>query len=261
MLMGTSDLVPGISGGTIAVVLGIYERLIQAISGIFSREWKSYIGFFIPLLIGVGLSFILLSRLIDYLYTNHEGPMMFFFLGLIIGVIPYLFKKADFKETFKGKHYLFMGVGVIIVASINMLQAGEPEAWTGSLTTAQFLGLFFSGWLASMAMLLPGISGSFLLLIIGVYPTVIRALSEFQLSLVFVVGAGVAVGAIVSGKAIHYIFNQFPHMTYAFIIGLVFGSVFVLYPGLTFDLTLIVSVLTFAAGLLAAYLLGRLEHA
>ncbi|PTM59424.1 DUF368 domain-containing protein [Desmospora activa] len=250
LVMGISDLIPGVSGGTIAVVLGIYDRLLEAISGFFSREWKRYIGFLLPLGMGIGLALLLLSRLIQYLLDEHFMPTQFFFIGLLLGVIPYLVKRADAKHNFTFKHWIVLLIAGALIASMaftNSDKSGEPMT---SLSLLSAVGLFFSGWLASMAMLLPGISGSFILLLLGVYPTAIHALSTLNIPFIAIIGAGVAVGFIVSSKFIRYLLAQFPYMMYAIIIGLILGSTFVIFPGFANNLvTMVISIITFALGL------------
>ncbi|MBA4538533.1 DUF368 domain-containing protein [Bacillus aquiflavi] len=260
MLIGTSDLIPGVSGGTIAVILGIYDRLIEAISGFFTKEWKKHLGFLIPLGIGVGIVFMLLSRVIDWLLTNYPQPTHFFFLGLIIGIIPYLLKEIDFKTNFTAKHYSILIVSAILIGATAFLKP-DTQLNIESLTLLTAIGLFFSGWLGSMAMLLPGISGSFILLLIGVYGTAINALKTFNLPILIVIGAGVAVGFIISSKVIRFLLSKFRVVTYAVIIGLVLGSIVVIYPGITADMFLLVlSVLALALGLFTAVTLGKKEH-
>ncbi|SEB18071.1 putative membrane protein [Thalassobacillus cyri] len=260
ILMGASDVVPGVSGGTIAVVLGIYDRLIDAINGIFSRRWKEQLGFLIPLFIGVGTAIILLSRLIEWLFEHYPAPTKFFFLGLIIGVLPYLYHKADMKHTFKGKHYGLLLIGAVFVASLSFFQAGETEPMQ-NLTLSSYILLFFSGWLASSAMVLPGISGSFILLIIGVYSTIISGVSNFKLDIIAVVGVGLVIGVVIMSKIVKFFLENYTAGTFAVIIGLVIGSVFVIFPGVPESgVMMAVSVVAFIGGLLAAYLLGRVEY-
>lgn len=250
LLMGISDLIPGVSGGTIAFILGIYDRFLLAISGIFSRDWRRHLGFLLPLALGMGFAILAFSRVIDYLLENHYEPTQFFFLGLIIGVFPFIAKQADVKSNFDVKH-----IGVLILvggllASMAFIQTNE-EAVISSFTAGTYVRLFFSGWLASMAMLLPGISGSFVLLLIGAYSTIISALSDLNLPVIMAVGAGAALGFILSSKAIAYLLLQFPHMTFAIIMGLIAGSVFVVFPGLpNSPLALILCIITFVCGLL-----------
>lgn len=249
MLMGVSDLIPGVSGGTIAFILGIYDKLLASINGFFSKEWKKHIGFLFPLAIGMGSAIILLSKLIDYLLDNHYEPTQFFFLGLIIGVLPFISKEVDVKSHFKGKHYTILTIVAVFLASLAFMNPVELTVIT-SLSVKSTIGLFFSGWIASMAMLLPGISGSFILLLLGVYSSVIAALSSFNIPIILVVGVGVAIGFIVSSKVISYLLKNHHFMTYAVIIGLIIGSIFVVFPGVPASAgTLAASVLTFATGL------------
>ncbi|ARI78871.1 DUF368 domain-containing protein [Halobacillus mangrovi] len=260
MIMGASDVVPGVSGGTIAVVLGIYDRLIAAINGIFSREWKKHLKFLVPLGLGIGISIVLLARLIEWLFEHYPGPTKFFFLGLIIGVIPYLVYKGDVKNQFKGKHYLLLLIGAALVASMVFFQTSEGEQMQ-NFTFSTYILLFFSGWIASSAMILPGISGSFILLIIGVYSTVVGGISDFRFDIIAVVGLGILFGIIVMSKIVKFFLDNYTSGTFAVIIGLVIGSVFVIFPGVPESGTMmIVSIVTFLSGLLAAWLLGRVEY-
>jgi len=249
LLIGVTDLVPGVSGGTVAFILGIYDRLLEAISGFFSREWKKHIGFLIPLAIGVVLALLLFSRLIDYLLETHPEPTQFLFMGLIIGVLPFIFKEAGAKQNFKSKHIILLIVLAIGMASLAFIKPDETAEAITSLSGSNVFLLFIAGWLASMAMLLPGISGSFVLLLIGVYPTAIKALKDLNIPIVLVIGAGVILGFIISSKVIRYLLTHFKYMTYAVIIGLIFGSFFIMFPGIPHGAELIASILTFLGGL------------
>lgn len=260
LLMGASDVIPGVSGGTIAVLLGIYDRLITAINGIFSKDWKRQLGFLIPLAIGVGTAILLLSHLIEWLFEHYAGPTQFFFLGLIIGILPYLFHEAGAKRTFGTRHYVLLVIGAIIVGSMAFIQSGDP-AVIENISTSTYILLFFSGMLASSAMILPGISGSFMLLVIGIYPTIIGAISNLQLDIIVVTGVGIVIGILVMSKIINFFLQRFRHATFALIIGLVIGSILVVFPGFPGSTSLLLlSVATFAVGLLAAYILGRVEY-
>lgn len=250
ILMGISDLIPGVSGGTIAFILGIYDRLLAAISGFFSRDWKKQLGFLVPLGLGIVITLLLFSRVIEYLLEHHYEATQFFFMGLILGVIPYIMRQAEVKKNFTARHIVILILIGAALASMAFIQPNEDVAPITSLSVPVFFLLFFSGWLASMAMLLPGISGSFILLLLGVYTTAINALSTLNLPVVMAIGAGVIVGFIVSSKAIQYLLEHFTYVTYAAIIGLILGSLFVVFPGFSEDtFTLGTSLATFAAGL------------
>lgn len=250
ILMGISDLIPGVSGGTIAFILGIYDRLLESISGFFSRDWKEHLGFLVPLGLGIGITLLLFSRVIEYLLEQHYEATQFFFMGLIIGVIPYIMKQAEVKKNFTSRHVIILVVIGAALAVTAFIPTEEDLAPITSLTVPTFFLLFFSGWLASMAMLLPGISGSFILLLLGVYSTAINALSSLNIPIALAIGAGVIVGFIVSSKVIQYLLEHFTYVTYAAIIGLIIGSLFVVFPGFAADsATLITSLMTFALGL------------
>ncbi|MGM0898930.1 MAG: DUF368 domain-containing protein [Bacillota bacterium] len=251
ILMGISDLIPGVSGGTIAFILGIYDRLLESISGFFSREWKKQLGFLVPLGMGIVITLLLFSRFIEFLLYNHYEATQFFFMGLILGVLPYIMKQAEVKKNFTARHVVILLVIGAALASMAFIQTDDNIAPITELSMPTFFLLFFSGWIASMAMLLPGISGSFILLLIGVYSTAINALSTLNLPIVMAIGAGVMVGFIVSSKAISYLLEHFTYVTYAAIIGLILGSLFVVFPGFGADaITLVTSLITFAVGLL-----------
>ncbi|HEY4552839.1 MAG TPA: DUF368 domain-containing protein, partial [Bacillaceae bacterium] len=173
----------------------------------------------------------------------------------------FIMRTAQVKRNFTAKHIVMLVLALILVASMAFLDSGRSADPIASLTFASAIGLFLAGWLASMAMLLPGISGSFILLLIGVYPTAIEALSELNLPIIAVIGAGVILGFIISSKAIKYLLSHFPHMTYAAILGLIIGSLFVVFPGIeVVSGQWLISMLTFIIGFLVAFLFGSKDE-
>lgn len=259
-VMGASDVIPGVSGGTIAVLLGIYDRLIAAINGLFSKEWKSHVQFLIPLGLGIVLAVFSLAKLIEWLFIHYQGPTLFFFLGLILGVIPLLFREADVKNTFTAKHIAILVGAAILISLMVFLNDTEGAAIT-ERSFSVYLLLFFSGFIGSTAMVLPGISGSFMLLVIGTYSTVLSAISNLELTAIFITGMGILIGIIFMSKIINYFLTHFHTGTFAVIIGMVIGSTVVIFPGWPENtMFLFVSILTFLVGLGAAYGLGKIEY-
>ncbi len=255
-LMGISDLVPGVSGGTIAFILGIYERFLESISGFFSKDWKKHVPFLLPLVLGIGSALLIFSRIFDFLLTNYREPTYYFFIGLVLGIIPFVAKQANVKTMFRWQHFTIALFMAIAWGSMRLVQVSDLAIT--SLNVTRGVGLFFAGWLASMAMLLPGISGSLVLMSVGVYESAINALSTLNLPIIIVIGAGVAVGFVVSSKAITYVLKTFPQVTYAVILGLILGSVFVMYPGLPESGTpLVMSIIALITGLIVANILNE----
>ncbi|CAI2987391.1 integral membrane protein [Staphylococcus aureus] len=264
--MGTSDLVPGVSGGTIALLLGIYNQFIASISGIFSRRFWPSFTFLIPIIIGMLLAMGSLSNLFNYLLSQHHIPTMFFFGGLIIGILPYLLKISNYKTSFTTKHYMMVIAGIAILIVITLMNNGDKHAGeTLTLSTGLIIKYFIAGMCASSAMLLPGISGSFMLLVFGVYGTVMLAISEVVklnftgLPILLAVGFGVLAGFIISSKIIQYFLTHHKLMTFALIIGFVAGSLFAVFPGLPTNIVMwFVSLVVFIIGFIVSLTLGRI---
>ncbi|HDH5188419.1 TPA: DUF368 domain-containing protein [Staphylococcus aureus] len=264
--MGTSDLVPGVSGGTIALLLGIYNQFIASISGIFSRRFWPSFTFLIPIIIGMLLAMGSLSNLFNYLLSQHHIPTMFLFGGLIIGIVPYLLKISNYKTSFTTKHYMMVIAGIAILIVITLMNNGDKHAGeTLTLSTGLIIKYFIAGMCASSAMLLPGISGSFMLLVFGVYGTVMLAISEVVklnftgLPILLAVGFGVLAGFIISSKIIQYFLTHHKLMTFALIIGFVVGSLFAVFPGLPTNIVMwFVSLVVFIIGFIVSLTLGRI---
>lgn len=261
-MMGASDVVPGVSGGTIAVLLGIYDRLITSISGLFSKEWRRHLRFLVPLGAGMAAAVLLLAKALKYLLELYPEQTHFFFLGLIIGILPYLFREAEVKRTFKKQHIFLLVIGAILISLMLFFDPSKGPVIT-ERTMGIYILFFLSGMAGSAAMILPGISGSLVLLMIGVYETVIHAISELQLDVLLAVGLGIVCGILFVSKIIHYFLAHFRTGTFAIIIGLVIGSVAVVYSYSGFPngtIPIILCVVTFSVGLFLAYILGKVEY-
>lgn len=261
MLMGASDIVPGVSGGTIAVLLGIYDQFIGAINGVFSRHWKRHLAFLIPLAIGVALAILTLSRVMDWLLKHYPQPTFFFFLGLIIGILPLLFHEADVKTTFKAQHFGLLILGFMFVGTLVFFKDPDQGNIIIHKTIGTYILLFFSGFLASAAMILPGVSGSLVFLILGVFPTVLAAINDFEILTMAIVALGIFIGILTMSKIIHFFLEHHRNGTFAIIIGSVIGSIIVIFPGWPVSIPLLLmSIVTFATGLGVAYVLGKVEY-
>lgn len=260
LLMGISDLIPGVSGGTIAFLLGIYDRLLTSISGVFSKDWRKHIGFLLPLVIGMGGALLLFSRVINFLLKHYFSPTQFFFIGLIVGILPFMARQAKMKTTFKAKHYLILLVVGILLAMTAFIAPATDTVIT-SLSFKNIIMLFLSGWAASTAMLLPGISGSFVLLLLGMYSTAIAALSDFNIPIMIFIGLGVVLGFVISSKVIHFLLSNHATLTFSIIIGLIAGSIFVIFPGMPEGGTpFVMSGVSLIMGLLVSNLFSETEE-
>ena len=228
--MGSADIVPGVSGGTIALITGIYAHLVEAISNIkfgfikplFKADFKGFwnklleeidFKFFIPLVLGIGIAFLTLAKVVTYCMDNYTALTYAFFLGLIISSAVILFRKLNKVNL---KNIIFAIIGAIltyIFVSLNPIAANHS-----------LIVIFISGMIAICAMILPGISGSFLLLLLGQYKYMLNALHNLQIAdiVVFVVGA--LIGILGFSKILNYLLKNYEEVTMAFLIGVMLGS-------------------------------------
>lgn len=263
-LMGIVELVPGVSSGTMALLLGIYDQLLGAISRVISKHYKKAIIFLLPLVIGMGIAIITMSSVINYFLLNHTMPTHWFFMGMVLGVIPMMIRISNVKVEFRIVHYILILLGVAVLAIMAMFNTEAPELSNVSMEFSDLIKYFFSGIFAASMMLLPGISGSLVLLILGVYPVVIYAINEFTslnfdvLPILISTGLGIVAGILIASRVISYLLRRYTYLTYAVIIGLLLGSIFAIYPGLPDSaVSWIVSITVFIIGLLISYVLGK----
>jgi len=247
LFMGIADIIPGVSGGTIALITGIYMRLVHAISGINLRfisrlvkgdfeGAKKSIGdidfqLFIPLLTGIGLAIFLMSNLLDYLLQNFEASTYAFFFGLILASAVLLYKKIE-------------GLSVkIMIFSIAGFLAGFFLAGLATLQIGHSLPvIFLSGMIAICAMILPGISGAFILLFLGMYDYMISVLKNLQFLEIFVFILGALIGILAFSRVLNYILRKYESITIYFLIGLMLGALRLLYDNIASTMDSIVHV-------------------
>ncbi|MGI9527873.1 MAG: DUF368 domain-containing protein [Weeksellaceae bacterium] len=232
MGMGAADVVPGVSGGTIAFIAGIYEELLESISSIkpslisdfknhgIKEVWHKVNGnFLVALLSGVAISILSLAKVLTYAMHYYPIQLWCFFLGLIIASIWYVGKqiKSWHIGTFLG---LILGTALVLWLSIT------PPL--GANTS--YLFLFLAGSIAACAMILPGISGSFILLLLGAYSTIITAIGNRNLTIIATVGAGAVIGLLSFSKFLKYLLKNYPNTLIATLTGFLIGSLWKIWP-------------------------------
>lgn len=227
--IGAANTVPGVSGGTIAAITGIYDRLIHAISTFFS-DWKANLQLLLPIAAGVVLGIGLFASVVDYLLAAFPQATAFFFIGLILGSLPFLLRQLSGRRIGVPQGVAFLLAAAIVVV---MGVAGRPPITEpmSELTVSSGVWLFLAGVISSATMIIPGVSGSFVLLLIGMYSTFISAVrtGNVPLLLVFVVGS--LIGIVAVSRVLDILFQRFYATTYWAIVGLVVGSVAGIWPG------------------------------
>ena len=230
--MGAADIVPGVSGGTIALISGIYEELIFTLKNInlsllktlfkdgFKVFWKSLNGNFLSvLLLGIASSVILLAQVIVFLLENHEFKIWGFFFGLIISSAFLIIKDVNPLNTMQ---IIWILSGIVIAALIslsNTTQIPDTDIY-----------IFLTGSIAITAMILPGISGSFILLLLSKYEYIITAIKEFNIRTLLVFALGCIFGLIIFSRILHFLFQNYKMNLLSLLSGFLIGSLIKIWP-------------------------------
>lgn len=231
--MGAANVIPGVSGGTIALITGIFERLINAIKSfdgtafklLFKGRMKEFAAytdlfFLLYLFTGVFAAILSLARLLEYLFENHPIYVWAFFFGLVLASVWFVARTVQKWHTAAITSFI-AGAGIAIAISV-LTPAGEDRS---------FLYLFLCGVVAICSMILPGLSGSFVLVLMGNYHLVmIDAVNNFDLSILLPVGIGAVVGLIVFSRFLSWLMKRFPDSTIALLSGFILGSLGILWP-------------------------------
>jgi putative membrane protein len=274
--MGVANIIPGVSGGTIAVVFGIYEYLMEALGNFLTNKGKrkEYILFLILLFSGSIIAIFGLAWLLEQAFQNYPMPTVYFFIGLIIGSIPVVIKSHDDMHIRTGRMIAFL-IGIGLVVWLALLQGDTAEearrAAFHGFGIRDYLYFFLCGSIAASAMIIPGVSGSFILILLGVYWTVLGALSGLttllikngltpemitRIMILSTLGVGVVFGILVISRVMDYALKKFPAITMYFILGLIIGSIYQLFPGFVLNARGLASVITFAAGMVISLAFG-----
>ena len=232
LLMGAADIVPGVSGGTVAFITGIYDQLLDSLRAVdleflarlsrldIAGAWQHINGrFLLALLLGIATSIFSLAQLVSWVLEHHPVPLWAFFFGLILASALVLLREVDNWSVPKVLCLLSAGAVAVFIALSPVISLEMGLA-----------GVFLAGFLAVCAMILPGISGSFILVLLGMYSTTLMALKSLDLVfiLVFVVGAGC--GLLCFSRVLHWLLRRFHQGTMAVLTGFLFGSLMVVWP-------------------------------
>ena len=228
MLIGSTMLIPGVSGGSMAIILGIYDRLVAAVSS-FTQNVKENIAFLLMFAVSAGIGMFLLAKPILVLWEMYPKAMGFFFMGAVAGGIPAIYKEAGI-EKIKWRYVAYVLLGLLIVAAMSLAGTGEVSGVAGGQLSAVYL--LFTGILIAAALVLPGISVSFLLLFMGLYNELMRAISELDILFLFPMGFGILLGVVLVTKALERAMKKYPQVTYLTILGFVIGSLIEVFPGM-----------------------------
>ncbi len=266
MIIGVANIIPGVSGGTLMITLGLYEEVIDTISHFF-KNFKKNLRLLIPLAIGMVLSILLLSKVISVCLEKYPFPTTLFFIGLILGGIPLLWRKSK-AAKYKWSNWLVFAITFGVILAFTFLKSGDFVVDLNSLTPVGYITLFLIGMVSAATMVIPGISGSFVLMMLGYYEPIvntIKDLTKFDLLghnilILAPFGLGIVIGIVLVAKLIEYLLKRYPIKTYYGVLGFVLASlVAIIKPliGITPSvIEIVISIVLVIGGGLIAYKLG-----
>lgn len=273
LVVGIANIIPGVSGGTMMVAMGLYDKLIHSITHL-RKEFLKSIKLLIPIFVGAAIAIIVLSRAFEYLLANHPIPTNLAFCGLIMGCLPCIFGKVKGHKVTVGKLIPFAIFFIIVILMAVLGNVGGASADV-SLNVINIIKLFGVGIIAAATMVIPGVSGSMMLMLLGYYDTILALINDFidavvhfdipmvleTFGVLIPFGIGVVFGIFAIAKIIEIIFAKAEIHAYYAIIGLIIASpiaILIQTDWSTFTVPyLLIGIVTFIAGWFVASKLGK----
>lgn len=226
ILIGAGCILPGISSGVLCVVFGIYEKLLDSILNFFTDIRKNF-KFLFPIAFGGVVGMVIFSKILQYLLYEFPMQTKSIFIGLILGGVVLLFKEISKKEKFRIKNLFYLVIALIIGI---MMVYFENKIGTESVENVSYMYLIFSGFLMSIGIVVPGVSSTIILMLLGIYSLYLSSVSSIYLYVLIPMLIGVFLGCLFFMKIIKYLLDKFYVQTMFSIIGFTIGSIFVLLP-------------------------------
>ncbi|MFV0441611.1 MAG: DUF368 domain-containing protein [Lachnospirales bacterium] len=278
IIFGIANIIPGVSGGTIAVVLKIFDTILNSINS-FLKKPKESLLFLLPFALGIGVGILFFSSIIDYGLTYYSFPTSMFFAGLVAGSISFIWKIAS-KDKYKQSKKSFNLNFIFTIIAFAVVLYMSVSTNTGSIvnTSNSFVYLIVCGAVASSAMIIPGVSGSFITIMLGIYSDLINAISNLKfwitdmgnteilmesLNILIPIAIGIVIGIFLTAKIISFLLEKYESQTYFTILGLILASLIGLFINpLTYlsgfsVLLLVFGVIAFAIGFYIASLFSK----
>lgn len=246
-------LIPGVSGGSMAIILGVYDKIIHGI-GSFSKDKRKHSLFFLVFGLGALLGIFLLAKPLEYLLAIYPTAIMYFFMGAVAGGVPTIVEKTG-AERFSWRYIAYVTFGVCVVRLIGVLPISGLLANTSGV--AEMFVMMLAGFIAAFALLLPGISGSYILLMLGIYDDMIGAIIAVEVGFLLPLLMGMGLGVILTARLLERAMKRYPGVTYLIILGFILGSLVEIFPGLPSGNQILLCPLVFVLGGVSIFWMGK----
>ncbi len=254
--VGGTMTVPGVSGGTQAIIMGVYDRLISSVSSFFKKPKENFL-FLLEFALGGGVGIILLAKLMTWLLEMETAGFIvrYFFFGAVAGGIPLIFSEAKIKKI-NSRVIIFLLLGVLFIFLLSLLPDGVFSASAAQGVSGMLLQ-FVGGFIIAVALVLPGISASQMLYMLGIYDEIMKNISEFNIIPLIPLGVGLVVGTILTAKVIELLIARYPMEIYMIILGFILGSLPELFPGIPSGLMIIACLAAVVIGFFFIYFISK----
>ena len=230
IVIGVANAIPGVSGGTMMVIMKVFDRLLGAVS--FNlKKLKENFWFLLTIVIGMGIGVILSSKVLSICFEQFYVQTQFFFMGVVLGSLPMIYKEATKEKKLAPVHLIPFAIGVAVIIGVSLISSsmGANTVRT-TLDVSTFIYLVIVSIIAAAAMIMPGLSGSLVLLILGGYQTAIQAVDEMNIPILIPIAIGIIIGIVACAKLITLCLKKWQRGTYSVILGLIFGSFYAIFP-------------------------------
>lgn len=253
LALGAAAIAPGVSGGALALIFGLYDRITYFIAH-FTRNFKENILYFMPVGIGGAAGVLAFSRIIEYLFHYHEIEVKYAFIGLMLGTMPLVVRQAN-KKGYKQTYLIPFIITLTITLLGAYLERNAVNVIMGAGTSPFHLIIY--GIIIGFGTIIPGVSSSIILMYTGAYEIVIGAVSNIQIPLLFYMGIGFVLSVLLFARIISMLFEKAYGITYYAILGLVAGSVISIFPGFHMNLDYLLNLIILAASCWLSYSLSK----
>ena len=256
IIVGIGGIAPGLSGSVLLVILGLYQKAINAIGTLF-KDFKTNVKFLFPLVLGFGVGVIIFSKIVDFLLGNFEMYTRYAFLGLVLGTIPLFYKEVK-KEGFKKKYYIYIAIAAILGLSVFFFNKNLfPAVTNPNLFQSVILGVAVAG-----SSIVPGVDSAVILSSLGLYELYVSSLADFNLSILIPAGFGLVIGALVISFIINKLIKRFYTATFSIIFGLFLSIIPNVLNGscvLGWNANSVISIIICILGFGVSYFLGDIK--
>ena len=257
IIVGIGGIAPGLSGSVLLVILGLYQKTINAIGTIF-KDFKKNVAFLFPLFLGFGVGVIIFSKVVDFLLGNFEMYTRFAFLGLVLGTIPLFYKEVK-KEGFNKKYYIVMLISALVgIALFSVNKDLFPVITNPNLLQSVLLGVAVAG-----SSIVPGVDSAVILSTLGLYELYVSSLANFNLSILIPAGVGLVIGVLVISFLMNKLLSKFYTITFSIIFGLflsIIPNVLNSSCVLGFNVASVISIIIMIIGFAFSYYLGDVKN-